>query len=222
MGGSAGSRNRPSNMPAPRRLPAFLSQGRSAPLLARLLGAGRGFVRARSGAGAVEFALLAVPFLLLLCVIVEAAMMTLSQQTLDSAVDRAARALRTGAFQDAAAQYTANGDDPAERLRRIMCGSAAVLFRCQDLKLDVTRGSSFAAARPAEPYDSRRKEWAQSFGSTFQCPQGGDIVALRAAVPVLRLFNALDFTRHPMGANSQLLVATAIFSTEPYSGKSCQ
>lgn len=217
MGRSAGSRNRPSNMPAPSGLPALLSRGRPAPLLARLRDAGRGFVRARSGAGAVEFALLAVPFLLLLCVIVEAAMMTLSQQTLDSAVDRATRALRTGAFQDAA-----DGNDPAGRLRRVMCGGAAVLFRCQDLKLDVTRGSSFAAVRPAEPYDSRRKEWAQSFGSTFQCPQGGDIVALRAAVPVLRLFNALDFTRHPMGANSQLLVATAVFSTEPYSGKSCQ
>ena len=144
-------------------------------------------------------------------------MMTLSQQTLDSAVDRAARALRTGTFQDAA-----DGNDPAGRLRRIMCGSAAVLFRCQDLKLEVTRGSSFAAIRPAEPYDSRTRNWAQSFGSTFQCPQGGDIVAVRVAVPVLRLFNALDVTRQPFGANSQLLVATAIFSTEAYSGKGCQ
>ena len=217
MGRPTGSRNRPSNMPAPRGLPAFPSRGRSTLLLARLLGAGRGFARARSGAGAVEFALLAVPFLLLLCVVVEAAMMTLSQQTLDSAVDRATRALRTGAFQDAA-----DGNDPAGRLRQVMCGRAAVLFRCQDLKLDVMRGTSFASVRPTEPYDSQRKDWAPSFGSTFQCPLGGDIVALRAAVPVLRLFNALDFTRHPMGANSQLLVATAIFSTEPYSGKSCQ
>ncbi|GJD92330.1 MULTISPECIES: TadE/TadG family type IV pilus assembly protein [Methylobacterium] len=204
-------------MPAPSGPPALLSRDRSTSLRARLLGAGRDFARARSGAGAVEFALLAVPFLLLLCVVVEAAMMTLSQQTLDSAVDRATRALRTGAFQDAA-----DGNDPASRLRRIMCGSAAVLFRCQDLRLDVTRGSSFGAVRPAEPYDSQRKGWAQSFGSTFQCPLGGDIVALRAAVPVLRLFNALDFTRHPMGANSQLLVSTAIFSTEPYAGKVCQ
>ena len=129
-------------MPAPRGLPAFPSRGRSTLLLARLLGAGRGFARARSGAGAVELALLAVPFLLLLCVVVEAAMMTLSQQTLDSAVDRATRALRTGAFQDAA-----DGNDPAGRLRQVMCGRAAVLFRCQDLRLDVTRGSSFGAVR---------------------------------------------------------------------------
>lgn len=217
MGRSAGSRNRPSDMPAPGGFPASLPRDRSPPLRARLLGAGRGFARARSGAGAVEFALLAVPFLLLLCVVVEAAMMTLSQQTLDSAVDRATRALRTGAFQDAA-----DGNDPATRLRNIMCGSAAVLFRCQDLKLDVTRGASFAVVRPAEPYDGRSKGWTQSFGSTFQCPQGGDIVAVRAAVPVLRLFNALDFTRQPMGTNAQLIVTTAIFSTEPYSGKACQ
>jgi Flp pilus assembly pilin Flp len=204
-------------MPASRGSPALLSRGRPAFLRGRLLGAGRRFLRARTGAGAVEFALLAAPFLLLLCVVVEAAMMTLSQQTLDSAVDRATRALRTGAFQDAA-----DGNDPTARLRRIMCGGAAVLFRCADLRLDVTRGASFASVRPVDPYDGRRKDWAPGFGSSFQCPQGGDIVAVRAAVPVLRLFNALDFTRHPMGANSQLLVATAVFSTEPYSGKSCQ
>ncbi|AWN38833.1 TadE/TadG family type IV pilus assembly protein [Methylobacterium radiodurans] len=204
-------------MPAPGGLPTTPSRDLSVRLRARLLAAGRGFVRSRSGAGAVEFALLAVPFLLLLCVVVEAAMMTLSQQTLDSAVDRAARALRTGAFQDAA-----DGNDPASRLRRVMCGGAAVLFRCADLKLDVTRGSSFAAMSIADPYDSQRKDWAPGFGSTFQCPLGRDVVAVRAAVPVLRLFNALDFTRHPMGSNAQLLVATAIFSTEPYSGKACQ
>ncbi len=212
----AGSRNRPSNMPAPGGLPTSLSRGRPMPLRAGLLGAGRGFVRARSGAGAVEFALLAAPFLLLLCVVVEAAMMTVSQQTLDGAVDRAMRALRTGTFQDAA-----DGNDPAGRLRRIMCGSAAVLFRCQDLRLDVTRGASFSAVRLAEPYDGQRKDWAPGFGSTFECPLGGDVVAVRAAVPVLRLFNALDFTRHPMGTSAQLIVATAIFHTEPYSGKAC-
>ncbi|GJD54375.1 TadE/TadG family type IV pilus assembly protein [Methylobacterium dankookense] len=176
----------------------------------------RAFLADRRGAAAVEFAILAAPFLALLCVVVESAMMTLSQQTLDLAMDRATRVLRTGEFQD-----MANGTDPSKRLQRLMCGGMVVFFRCDDLKLDLTRSASFSTTQVAVPYDSQRKNWAAGFGTNFQCPQGDDVVALRAAVPVLRLFGFLDFTHQSMGGNLQLLVATAIFRTEPYSGKSC-
>lgn len=176
----------------------------------------RAFSADHRGAAAVEFALVAVPFLALLCVVVESAMMTFAQQTLDTAMGRATRVLRTGAFQDAA-----NGTDPGERLRRTMCAGGVVFFRCDDLKLDLTRSASFSNTQVATPYDSQKKTWAVGFGTTFQCPQGDDVVALRAAVPVLRLFSFMDFTRQSMGGNLQLLVATAIFRAEPYSGKSC-
>lgn len=174
------------------------------------------FAADRRGAAAVEFAILAVPFLAILCVIVESAMMTFAQQTLDVSLGRATRALRTGAFQDAA-----DGSDPADRLRRLMCGGAVVFFRCSALQFDLTRATSFSTVQVAIPYDNHNKTWASGFGTQFQCPQGDDVVALRAAVPVLRLFSFMDFTRQSMGANLQLLVATAIFRAEPYSGKSC-
>ena len=183
----------------------------------RLLTLRRRFASDRRGATAVEFAILAVPFLALLCVVVESAMMTFAQQTLDIAMSRATRVLRTGEFQDAA-----NGMDPAERLRQVMCGgSAVVFFRCRDLELDLTRSASFSTSQVTPPYDSQKKSRADGFGTHFQCPQGDDVVALRAAVPVLRLFGFMDFTRQRIGANLQLLVATSIFRTEPYSGKSC-
>ena len=183
---------------------------------ARLRRLRRAFAADRHGATAVEFAILALPFLALLCVVVESAMMTFAQQTLDIAMGRATRVLRTGEFQD-----SADGSDPAGRLRQVMCGGAVVFFRCGDLQLDLTRSSSFSNSQVTPPYDSQKKTWADGFGTHFQCPQGDDVVALRAAVPVLRLFSFMDFTRQSMGGNTQLLVATAIFRTEPYSGKSC-
>lgn len=169
------------------------------------------------GVTAVEFALLAVPVLLLFCVILEAGVLTLAQQTFDSAVGQAARLIRTGSFQD-----TADGSDPVTRLRKVMCSGPIVLFRCEDLRFDLSRGSTFAATAPTQPYDDQAKTWSTGFGTRFDCPQGNDVVALRAAVPIPRMFTFLDLTKRSMGGALQLMVSTAVFRAEPYSGKTCQ
>ena len=188
----------------------------AAPRAPRRAALWRSLAQDRGGATAVEFALLAIPFFALLCVIFEAAFLLLSQQTLDGAVDRAARVLRTGEFQD-----TADGTDPAERMRRLMCRSGVVFFRCEDLRLDVQRSGGFAAAQPTEAYDGTKKDWVVSFGTHFDCPVGGDIIALRAAVPVMRPFSALNFSGQTMTGGRQLLITTMIFRTEPYAARSC-
>ncbi|AWN39610.1 TadE/TadG family type IV pilus assembly protein [Methylobacterium durans] len=176
----------------------------------------RDFAGDGRGTSSVEFALVALPFIAVLCVIFEAAFLFLSQQTLDVAVDRASRALRTGEFQD-----RADGTDPADRLRRIMCGRRTVFFRCDDLRLDLTRTGSFASNQIPPAYDGQKKDFVVSFGTHFECPEGSDVVALRAAVPVTRPFSFLDVSGSAMAGGRQLLTTTAIFRTEPYSGKSC-
>lgn len=168
------------------------------------------------GATAVEFSLISFPFLALLGVIFEAGFVFLSQQTLDIAVDRASRLLRTGEFQD-----TADGSAPSERLRRLMCGSRVVFFRCDDMRLDVTRAGSFSGSQIPPAYDSTKKDFVVSFGTRFECPEGDDVVAVRAAVPILRPFSFLNVDGQAMAGRRQLLTATAIFRAEPYSGKSC-
>jgi Flp pilus assembly protein TadG len=176
----------------------------------------RRFAALRTGAAAVEFALLAGPFLALLCVVAESGFAALAQQTLDIAVDRGVRELRTGGFQDGA-----DGSDPSQRFRRIVCDGQAALFPCADLRLDVSRASSFSEAQPAEPFDKTKKTWVLGFGARFDCPQGGDTVTVRVAVPVIRLFRFLDFTGRTMADGSQLLISTQIFRTEAYESKSC-
>ncbi|MDR7040373.1 hypothetical protein J2X36_005156 [Methylobacterium sp. BE186] len=168
------------------------------------------------GASAVEFSLIAFPFLALLCLILEAGFAFLSQQTLDISVDRAARLLRTGEFQDGA-----NGSEPSERLRRLMCGSRVVFFRCDDVRLDVIRAGSFSGSQIPPAYDSKKQDFLISFGTRFECPEGDDVVAVRAAVPILRPFSFMNIGGQAMAGGRQLLTATAIFRAEPYSGKSC-
>jgi Flp pilus assembly protein TadG len=164
----------------------------------------------------VEFALLAAPFLALLGIVAESGMVALEQQTLDIAVDRGVRQLRTGAFQEGA-----DGSDPSQRFRRIVCTGPSVLFPCADLRLDVSRATSFSASQPAEPFDRTTKTWVVGFGTRFDCPQGGDTVTVRVAVPVMRLFQMLDFTGRIMSDKTQLLIATEIFRVEDYESKPC-
>ena len=174
------------------------------------------FARHRGGASAVEFALLAAPFLALLGVVAESGLVALEQQTLDMAVDRGVRQLRTGIFQDAA-----DGSDPSQRFRKIVCSGPSIMFPCTDLRLDVSRAASFAATKPTEPFDRTKKTWTVGFGTRFDCPQGGDTVTVRVAVPVMRLFQVMDFTGRIMSDKSQMLVTTEIFRAEDYEPKPC-
>ena len=171
----------------------------------------------RRGVAGVEFAMLALPFIALLGVVAESGVVILAQQTLDVSVDRASRLLRTGEFQD-----RADGSDPAQRLRQLMCGNSSLFFACRDILLDVTRADTFKGSQVSEPYDKQTKTVATSFGTQFQCPNGDDVVAIRAAVPILRYFSFLDFTGRRLAGNRQLLVSTLIFRAEAYDTKPCQ
>jgi Flp pilus assembly protein TadG len=176
-----------------------------------------GLLADRRGVAAVEFAMLALPFIALLGVVAESGVVVLAQQTLDVSVDRASRLLRTGEFQD-----RADGSDPAQRLRQLMCGNSSLFFACRDVRLDVTRAETFKGSQVSEPYDTQTRTVSQSFGTQFQCPTGDDVIAIRAAVPILRLFAFLDFTGRRLADNRQLLVSTVIFRAEAYDAKPCQ
>ena len=177
----------------------------------------RSLLADRRGVAGVEFAMLALPFIALLGVVAESGVVVLAQQTLDVSVDRASRLLRTGAFQD-----RADGSDPSERLRQLMCGQSSLFFACREVRLDVTRADSFKGSQVAEPYDARTKTVSQDFGTQFQCPAGDDVIAIRAAVPIMRVFSFLDFTGRRLSGNRQLLVSTMIFRAEAYDAKPCQ
>lgn len=175
----------------------------------------RRFGSDRRGTAAVEFGMLALPFFSILCVVFQAGLQLVTQQSLDDAVDRASRSLFTGDFQ-----ATADGTPSADRMRAIMC-KGAVFLSCSDLKLDVSSSASFGAAAPAEPYDAKAKNWNTAFGKTFGCPSGDAVVTITAAVPVPVYFSVLMPSGAVMPGGRQLLVSTAVFRAEPYPTGAC-
>ncbi|MFY9294357.1 MAG: TadE/TadG family type IV pilus assembly protein [Methylorubrum rhodinum] len=168
------------------------------------------------GVAVVEFSLVALPLFALIAVILEASLIVFAQHRLDVSTERAARLLRTGTFQAGA-----TGDDPVARLRTAMCGGGFNMFRCADMRIDLTRTESFVPSQIAAPYDPKTFDWSAGFGARFDCPAGNSVVSLRVAVPVLRPFRFLDFTGQAMPGGRQLLTSTMVFRTEGFEDRSC-
>jgi len=80
----------------------------------RLIEAFATFMRARRGATAVEFAFVALPFLILLFGIIELGGVFMASTTLEIATDRAARQIRTGEFQ-------AHGGSTKDDFKTLVC-----------------------------------------------------------------------------------------------------
>ena len=184
-------------------------------VLGRLRRASRCFGPREEGATAVEFAMVGMPFFALVCALFEAGLLLLSQQTLDNAMDYAARTVFTGAFQEG---Y--DGTPAADRLRKAVC-SQVTTFPCADVLIDVTTSSTFAARSLTSPYDAATKGVANSFGKKFQCPSGNDVVTVRAAVTVPRYFGFMDPDVMAIGKTARLIVSTVILRAEPYAAGKC-
>ena len=97
--------------------------------------------RSRDGVAAIEFALLAIPFFMLLFAIIETCVAYAAEQVLDNAVDEMSRKLRTGQITYGTGQPTdMSGDD----FREAFCAEIAIMMSCDDrLSLNVKSLATF-------------------------------------------------------------------------------
>ena len=148
-------------------------------------------------------------------VIMEASILAFAQHQLDVSVQRAARLVRTGAFQEDV------GADVAQQMRGLLCGSGLRFYQCDEMRFDLVRSATFAIKQIAPAYDAGRGDWAAGFGNQLDCPLGGAVHVLRAAVPMLRPFRFLDYTGQRMPGGKQLLTSTAVFRAENFAAGAC-
>src|SRR5262245_4504301 len=100
----------------------------------------RRFGRAKRGAAALEFGLVALPFFLLMFGLGEISMMGLAQTSLDYAVGETARRIRTGESQSAGTSYSGIQTQLCNQMNSFM------VLTCGNLFLDVKTYPSFVAA----------------------------------------------------------------------------
>jgi Flp pilus assembly protein TadG len=167
----------------------------------------RRFARAEDGIAAVEFAIVAAPFLALMFAIMETAVVFFAGQTLETAVADSARLIMTGQAQSASFTQA--------QFKNAVCAKILGLFDCQGgLQIDVKTFTSFSSVSTSKPIDSNGNLQTSSFGYSPGGP--GDIVVVRLMYQWPIYVSLLGFNLADLSGNKRLIMATAAFRNEPY------
>jgi Flp pilus assembly protein TadG len=167
----------------------------------------RRLLRRDDGAAAVEFAMVAAPFLALLFATMETALVFFAGQTLETAVADSSRLILTGQAQ------SQNFDQTA--FTNAVCGKIYGLFTCSNLLVDVRTYQSFAAATTALPIDNQGN-LQNNF--VYQPGTACSIVVVRLMYQWPTYMSLLGFNLANLSNGNRLLMATAAFRNEPFSG----
>jgi Flp pilus assembly protein TadG len=167
----------------------------------------RRFVRQQEGAAAVEFALVAAPFLALVFAIMETAVVFFAGQALETAAADSARLIMTGQAQTSG--YDQN------KFKQQVCARIYGLFNCNaGLYVDVKKFTSFSSINTSKPIDSNGNLQSGSFG--YQPGGPGDIVVVRLMYQWPVYVSLLGLNLSDMSGGKRLLVSTIAFRNEPY------
>lgn len=175
-----------------------------AKLLQPLKRVARRFARQKDGAVAVEFGLVAAPFLAMVFAIMETSVIFFAGQALETAAADSARLILTGQAQN-------QGFDQA-KFKQAVCAKIYGLFDCNGkLKADVRNYQSFASVDTSKPINNGVANIQENYA-----PGGpGDIVVVRLMYqwPVYVSLLGLNLADN---GNNRLLLATVAFRNEPY------
>ncbi|QIO34598.1 TadE/TadG family type IV pilus assembly protein [Bradyrhizobium sp. 1(2017)] len=165
------------------------------------------FARDRRGATAVEFALIAAPFLALIIALVQTFLVFFAQQMLESVVRQSGRLVMTGQVQSAQMTQAV--------FKQKVCDQIVILFNCTGLMVDMQVATSWTSANTAMPtltFDSTGK-----VTNTWQYNPGdaGDIVVLRVMYVWPVVLGPLGFNLSNLTNGNRLIMSSAAFQNEP-------
>lgn len=168
------------------------------------------FTRCKKGTSAVEFALVAAPFLAILVALIQSALVFFAERVLDETVEEASRVIMTGQAQTESMSQN--------QFAAWVCSNASVfgLFTCGKFMINVQNYGSFAAANTSTPTltfnaaGNVTNTWAYDLGNP------GDIVIVQVMYQWPVMLGPLGFTLANLGNGNRLLIATAAFKNEPF------
>lgn len=186
--------------------PATTKLSRTTKAVATRLGLRR-FARAQDGAAAIEFGLVAVPFLAILFAIMETAFVFFAGQSLEFAVAQSGRLIMTG-------QAYAAGYDQTS-YKNAVCANVVALFDCANkLYVSVQNFTTFANATTSPPYDSSGQ--LDTSKMVYQPGNPGDVVVVSFYYQWPIYVSLLSNNLSNQSGQNRLLVATSVFRNEPY------
>ena len=173
----------------------------------------RGFRRARQGAAAVEFALVATPFLALMFGIGELGLLFMAATNIESATIDASRAIRTGAFQQSAAPTAA-------KFKSAVCADMAWVSAADcsaNVQVDVRTFADFADVSTTPPVTDGALDPSKT---VFNPGTACSIVLVRVFYPYALMAPLLEPGLPNLGPGKRLITSTVAFRNEDFSGLS--
>jgi len=184
---------------------------------ARALQLTRRWRRDERGMAAVEFAIIAVPFLLLLVGLVSVSLYFFTSFTMESAVLNAARAIRTGQLQQGQGVYSGLTTlaDKRDAFKNIMCSKAPTFLDCTNRAVVLVQ-SSGTFGGIVEPNCANNGTMVNQSTAAFDPGSASSVVLVTVCYawkfggqpPIFKVSNLSD--------GSMLMQASAAFRTEPY------
>ncbi len=165
------------------------------------------FKKSEDGVAAIEFGMLALPFLMLIFAILETAVGFFAAQVFESGVDTVGRRIRTGQIK--------SNTVTIGQVRSEICSKTLGLFACNDIKLDIRSYPNFPGAPLTTPTDASGNLDSSAF--TYNTGVAGSIIIVRAYYewPIF-----LDYLWQNVSTGKsngkRLLVATTAFQNEPF------
>lgn len=164
----------------------------------------RRFRRDRKGQVAVQFAMIALPFFMMMFAIIETALIFFANQALETATQDTARLIMTGQVQ--------LGGMTAGTFKSSLCGRLSGLIDCAGgVDVDVKSYPSFSNVSIANPISNGK--YVNPTG--FSPGKAGDIVVVRTFYQWPTFVSGLGYDPGNLDNKKRLLVATAAFRNEP-------
>jgi Flp pilus assembly protein TadG len=183
----------------------------SSPRTLRLRDVLRRFGANRKGSAAVQFALVAPLFFVLLFAIIEVAMVFFANQILETGTQDAARGIFTHQTQDS----TSSLAEAEQKFQAKLCSGVAVLLGCSGVLFDV-RSYPVGASFTVPPlFDAGGNAITANFTFQLPDPNSSNIVVVRTFYKWPLLFMNLGFSLANIGADKRLLTSTSAFRIEP-------
>lgn len=169
---------------------------------------GRAFLRNETGATAVEFALVAAPFIALLMGIIQTFMVFFASQQLQTIVTETSRLILTGQAQ--------KQNMTQSTFAQQMCQKVVVLFTCGNIMVDVQAYTAFSSANTGTPTLTYNAQGQVTNTWQYNPGTAGQIVVVRAMYQWPVFLGPLGFNLSNLSNGNRLIMASAAFKNEPY------
>ncbi len=176
--------------------------------LSRFLLPLRRFRRATEGATAIEFSILAIPFIMIVFAVLETSVSFTAQQMMSNTADKLARQIRTG-------QIDATTTTQVE-FRQLICGEMSILVasNCPDLEFDLKSYASFSAVPTTIPMATSTS--LDTTGFTYAPGGSGAINQLRIFYRWPVITDVMKKHLAGLDDGKTLLYASSTWQNEPF------